>query len=74
MYELINYNTIKWKATKYHTVGTLAKYYWKPVEKCKIDTPNRQIHDHSLSTIQFLWKHLADMPWNKQTKFNGCYL
>jgi putative N-acetylmannosamine-6-phosphate epimerase len=34
---------------KYHTVGTLTKSNIKVVEEGKIDTPNTQIHDCSLS-------------------------
>ena len=34
---------------KYHTVGTVPKSNRKIVERCKIETPNTQIHDLSLS-------------------------
>jgi len=49
---------------KYHTVGTIQKYHTvrtipksnvKIVERGQIDTPNTQIHDHSLS----LYKHFS---------------
>jgi len=36
------------KNKKYHTVGTIPKPTIKIVERCKIDTPNTQIHDRSL--------------------------
>jgi hypothetical protein len=36
---------------KYLTVGTVSISNWKIVENDKIDTPNTQIHDHSLSCI-----------------------
>jgi len=38
----------KGKNQKYHAVGTAPKYNRKIVERGKIDTPNTQIHDHSL--------------------------
>ena len=34
---------------KYHIVGTVPKSIPKTVEKRKIDTLSKQIHDHSLS-------------------------
>ena len=37
------------KNKKYHTVRTLLKSNVKIVERGKIDTPNTQIHDSSLS-------------------------
>jgi hypothetical protein len=36
---------IKWKAKKYHSVGTIQKSNIKIVERCKIDTTNTLIHD-----------------------------
>ena len=36
---------------KYHSVGTFPKSNSKIVERCKIDTPNTQIHDRSLSWL-----------------------
>ena len=36
-------------AQKYQTVGPVPKSIPKSVEKRKIDTLNKQIHDHSLS-------------------------
>jgi len=39
------------KNTKYHTVGTVPKSIRKIVERGKIDTPNTQIHDRSLSWL-----------------------
>jgi hypothetical protein len=29
----------------------LSRYHWNIVERCKIDTPNIQIHDHSISWL-----------------------
>ena len=37
------------KTKKYHTVGTVPKFNTKIVETGKMDTPNTQIHDRSLS-------------------------
>ena len=37
------------KKKKYHTVGTVLKFNTKFVETGKMDTPNTQIHDRSLS-------------------------
>jgi hypothetical protein len=31
---------IKWKTTKYHSMGTIQKSNMKIVEKCKINAPN----------------------------------
>ena len=39
------------KNKTYHTVGTFLKSNIKIVERGKIDTPNPQIHDHSLSCL-----------------------
>jgi hypothetical protein len=36
---------------KYHTVGTFHKSNRKIVERGKIDTTSKQIHDHSLSWL-----------------------
>jgi len=36
---------------KYHTVRTVTKYNIKIVERCKIYTPNTQVHDCSLSCL-----------------------
>jgi len=37
------------KNKKNHTVGTILKSYIKILERSKIDTPNIQIHDRSMS-------------------------
>ena len=42
---------IKMKNKNYHTVGTVPTFNSKIVEKGQIDTPNTQIHDHSLSWL-----------------------
>jgi hypothetical protein len=50
----IGYNAIlsnKVKNIKYHTFGTIPKSNIKIVERGKIDTPNTQIHDCSLSWL-----------------------
>jgi hypothetical protein len=39
------------KNKKYHTVGKVPKYNTKIVEKGKLNTPNKQIHYHSLSWL-----------------------
>jgi hypothetical protein len=39
------------KNKKYHTVRTLPKSKVKIVERGKMDTPNTQIHDGSLSWL-----------------------
>jgi len=36
---------------KYHTVGTITISYIKIIERGKIDIPNTQIHDRSLSLL-----------------------
>jgi len=36
---------------KYHTVGTIPKSNIKITEICKIDTPNTQVHNRSLSRL-----------------------
>jgi hypothetical protein len=36
---------------KYHIVRTVPKSNRKIIERVRIDTPNTQIHDHSLSWI-----------------------
>jgi len=38
--------------TKYHTVVTIPNSNRKIVERGIIDTPNTQIHDHSLSWLK----------------------
>ena len=50
---LINYKILmnKMKNKKYHTVETIPKLNIKIVERGKIDTPNTQIHDPSLSWL-----------------------
>jgi len=48
----IFYVVIKKKIKKkYHNVGTFPKLNIAIVERGKIDTPNPQIHDHSLSWL-----------------------
>ena len=42
-------NKIQYK--NYHTVGTVLKIQSKIVERCRIDIPNIQIHDQSLSCL-----------------------
>ena len=42
-------NPNKMKNEKYHTVGTIPKSNIKILERGKIDTPNTQIQDRSLS-------------------------
>ena len=37
--------------TNYHTVELIAKSNIKITERGKFDTPNTQIHDHSLSSL-----------------------
>jgi hypothetical protein len=37
------------KTKKYHTVGTVPKFNTKIIETGKMDTPNTQINDRSLS-------------------------
>ena len=37
---------------KYHTVGTVPQFNAKMVEMGKINTPNRHIHDRSLSWLE----------------------
>jgi hypothetical protein len=39
------------KNSKYHTVGTIPKSNIKIVERGKFDTPNTQLHAHSLSWL-----------------------
>jgi hypothetical protein len=39
------------KGKKFHTVETVPKSKRKILERGKIDTPNTQIHDHSLSKL-----------------------
>jgi hypothetical protein len=39
------------KNSKYHNVGTLPKSNIIITERGKMDTPNTQIHDHSLSWL-----------------------
>jgi hypothetical protein len=39
------------KTKKCHTFGTVPKSNRKIIEKGKMDTPNKQIHDHSLSWL-----------------------
>ena len=39
------------KKQKYHTVGTIQKSERKIVERDKIDSPNTQIHECSLSWL-----------------------
>jgi len=46
----LKYLEIKWEK-KYHTVRTIPKSNIKIVERSKLDTPNTQIHDHSLSWL-----------------------
>ena len=43
------YNQMKLK--EYHTVGTVSKSNSKIIEKAKINIPNTQIHDRSLSWL-----------------------
>jgi hypothetical protein len=45
-----NANKIK-KKQEYHTVGTIPKSNIKIVGRWKIDKPNTQIHDHTLSWL-----------------------
>ena len=47
----INESKIKMKNKKYHTVGPIPKSNIKIVERGKIDNPNTQIHDCSLSWL-----------------------
>jgi hypothetical protein len=42
---------IELKTKKYHTVGTIPKSDIKIVERGKMDTPNTEIHDRSLSWL-----------------------
>jgi len=39
------------KNEKYHTVKIFSKSNRKIVKRSKIDTPKKQIHDHSLSWL-----------------------
>ena len=41
-------NKIKWKAKKYHNVGTFPKFKRKILERGKIGTPSTQILDRSI--------------------------
>ena len=43
------YHNNKMINKKYHTVGTTSKIHYKNRRKGNIDTPNKQIHVHSLS-------------------------
>jgi DNA-binding Xre family transcriptional regulator len=36
---------IKWKTTKFHTVGKISKSNIKIIERGKVDTLNTQLHD-----------------------------
>ena len=42
---------VEWKTKIYHTVGTIPKSQCIIVDKEKIDTPNTQIHDCSVSWL-----------------------
>jgi len=44
-------NRKKMKNKKYHTVGTVLKFRRKIVERGKIDIPDTQIYDRSLSWL-----------------------
>ena len=47
----------KWNSKKYHTVGTFPKSNRQIAERGEIDTPNAQMHDHSLSWKLHRAKH-----------------
>ena len=48
---VISINKINIK--KYHTVGTVPKSNTKMIERGQIDTPTKQMHDHSLSLLSW---------------------
>jgi hypothetical protein len=47
----------KGKNQKYEAVGTAPKYNRQIVERCKIDTSNKQIHDNLLKSIPLTHKY-----------------
>ena len=51
IYARVPHNELKRKAKKYHAVGTVPNSNRKILESGKIDIPNTQIHDRSLSCI-----------------------
>jgi hypothetical protein len=51
MKKILSHSLNKIKNKIYHTFETIPKSNIKIVERCKIDTHNTEIHDHSLSWL-----------------------